>query len=198
MENEKHKIKAKQHREDIRAGKVPPKYTKKQFLEDLEKAKEEGPVDRVSFLLVGMDLGYYMYCTDLDELNDMLENLDEYMMFTDDSDRLMVVRAKFFDSSTVPLPKAYIVQQTVGRKPEEIDAVKERAVKVLQEMGYEVVDPPVIEENAYPMMYWIAKTLEIASRCRVVYFCKGWENDIECKVVHEAASACFMGIMYEE
>jgi hypothetical protein len=86
----------------------------------------------------------------------------------------------------------------MGKTQEEIAATRQKAETVMKENGYEVVDRPVIEKRVYPTLYGIAKNLEAASQCKVAYFCKGWEKDLEGKIVHEATDACWLFNMHEE
>ena len=104
---------------------------------------------------------------------------------------------------------AMLSQPMGGLSDEEIVATRERAIKVLEEKGYEVVntlftDEWYSKENMeargvvqIPLCF-LAKSLENMSLCHAAYFCKGWENARGCKVEHAAAIAYGLELLYEE
>ena len=104
--------------------------------------------------------------------------------------------------------KAMLSQPMNGKTDEEVVATRERAIKVLEESGYEVVNTLFTDEwySAEKMkergvvqipLCFLAKSLENMSLCDAVYFCKGWENARGCKIEHEAAKAYGLTIIYE-
>lgn len=105
--------------------------------------------------------------------------------------------------------KAMISQPMAGKTPEDIVETRNRAIKFLEERGYEVVntlftdvwysessmkDRGVVNK---PLCY-LAKSLENMSLCDVAYFCKGWEKARGCRIEQEAAKAYGLIVMYEE
>lgn len=107
------------------------------------------------------------------------------------------------------MKKAMLSQPMGGKTDEEIVETRERAIKVLEAKGYEVVntlftDEWYSHENMKKRgvvqipLYFLAKSLEEMSLCHVVYFCKGWENARGCKIEHDAAVAYGLEIIYEE
>lgn len=96
-----------------------------------------------------------------------------------------------------------------GKTNEEIIEARERAVKVLESKGYEVVNTLFTDEwysdesmekrgiVQIPLCF-LAKSLENMSLCNAVYFCKGWESARGCKIEHDAAMAYGMRVLYEE
>lgn len=104
--------------------------------------------------------------------------------------------------------KAMLSQPMNGKTDEEVVATRERAIKVLEESGYEVVNTLFTDEwySAEKMkergvvqipLCFLAKSLENMSLCDAAYFCKGWENARGCKIEHEAAKAYGLTIIYE-
>lgn len=104
--------------------------------------------------------------------------------------------------------KAMLSQPMAGRSDEEIVATRERAIKVLEEKGYEVVNTLFTDEwyNRDKMaergvvqipLCFMAKGIENMSKCHAVYFCKGWDTARGCKLEHEAAKAYGLEVMYE-
>lgn len=105
--------------------------------------------------------------------------------------------------------KAMISQPMAGKTPEDIVETRNRAIKFLEERGYDVVntlftdvwysessmkDRGVVNK---PLCY-LAKSLENMSLCDIAYFCKGWERARGCLIEHEAATAYGLIVMYEE
>lgn len=105
--------------------------------------------------------------------------------------------------------KAMLSQPMAGKTDEEIIATREKAIKVLEEKGYEVVNTLFTDEwystenmeargvVQIPLCF-LAKSLENMSLCHAVYFCEGWENARGCRIEHSAAFAYGSEIMYEE
>ena len=100
-------------------------------------------------------------------------------------------------------------QPMAGKTNEEIIATREKAISVLKEKGYEIVNTLFTDEwyskdamtergvVQIPLCF-LAKSLENMSRCHAAYFCKGWENARGCRIEHEAAVAYGLEILYEE
>ncbi len=107
------------------------------------------------------------------------------------------------------MKKAMISQPMAGKTDEEIVATRERAIKALEEKGYEVVDTLFTaawgEKEAMKQcgveqipVAFLCKSLAAMSLCHTVYFCKGWENARGCKIEHEVAVAYGLEVLYEE
>ena len=106
------------------------------------------------------------------------------------------------------LKKAMFSQPMAGKSNEEIIATREKAIKVLKEKGFEIVNTLFTDEwyskekmaergvIQIPLCF-LAKSLENMSLCHAAYFCKGWENARGCKIEHEAAKAYGLEIIYE-
>lgn len=104
--------------------------------------------------------------------------------------------------------RAMLSQPMAGKTQEEIIATRERAVKRLEELGYEVVntlftDEWYSKENMekrgvvnVPMCF-LAKSLENMSHCHAAYFCEGWENARGCRIEHVTAVAYGLKIINE-
>lgn len=107
------------------------------------------------------------------------------------------------------MKKAMLSQPMAGKTNEEIIATREKAISVLKEKGYEIVNTLFTDEwyskdamtergvVQIPLCF-LAKSLENMSRCHAAYFCKGWENARGCRIEHEAAVAYGLEILYEE
>ena len=105
--------------------------------------------------------------------------------------------------------KAMLSQPMAGMTEQEIIETRERAIKVLKEKGYEIVNTLFTDEwyskekmeergvVQIPLCF-LAKSFENMSLCHAVYFCKGWENARGCKIEHDAAVAYGLEVIYEE
>jgi hypothetical protein len=105
--------------------------------------------------------------------------------------------------------KAMLSQPMAGKTEEEIIATRERAIAVLKERGYEIINTLFTDEwysqeamkergvENIPLCF-LAKSLENMSLCHAAYFCKGWENARGCRLEHAAAKAYGMTIIYED
>lgn len=104
--------------------------------------------------------------------------------------------------------KAMLSQPMSGKTDQEISETRDRAIRILEESGYEVVNTLFSDEWAtkenleeagfvqVPLAF-LAKSLECMSQCHAVYFCKGWEEARGCKLEHDAAVAYGLTIIYE-
>lgn len=107
------------------------------------------------------------------------------------------------------MEKAMLSQPMAGKSEEEIIQTREKAIKVLSEKGYEIVNTLFTDEwykkeqmesrgvVQIPLCF-LAKSLENMSLCHATYFCKGWENARGCKIEHDAAVAYGLTVIYEE
>ena len=105
--------------------------------------------------------------------------------------------------------KAMISQPMANKTQEEIVKTRERAIKQLTDMGYEIVNTLFTDEWYSPEkmnkrgvvqipLCFLAKSLENMSLCHAAYFCKGWKNARGCRIEHETAKAYGLTIIYEE
>jgi hypothetical protein len=104
--------------------------------------------------------------------------------------------------------KAMISQPMVGLTDEEILATREKATKVLESKGYEVVNTFFSDEYHNQQMmnndivhipvYFMAKSIEKMSLCDAVYLCKGFEWCRGCMIEHDIALAYGLNLIYEE
>ena len=100
-------------------------------------------------------------------------------------------------------------QPMAGKTDKEITAARDKAVRALEKLGYEIVNTLFTDEwysnekmqergvVQVPLCF-LAKSLENMSLCDAAYFCKGWEDARGCRIEHEAARAYGLDIIYEE
>ena len=107
------------------------------------------------------------------------------------------------------MKKAMLSQPMANKTNEEIIATRENAIKVLDGKGYNIVNTLFTDEwysnekmkergVVQISLCFLAKSLENMSLCHAVYFCKGWENERECTIDHDAAVAYGLDIIYED
>ncbi len=105
-------------------------------------------------------------------------------------------------------PRAMISQPMAGITEEGITETRERAVKWLEERGFEVIntlftDPWYSKEAMAERgvvnvpLEVLAASLSHMSHCTAVYFCKGWEEARGCRIEHAAAEAYGVHMLYE-
>ena len=106
------------------------------------------------------------------------------------------------------MKKAMISQPMAGKTDQEIAEARERAIKVLEDKGFEPIDTWFTDEwysreqmdkrgIAQIPVYFLSQSIEGMSLCHAVYFCKGWENARGCKIEHEIAMEYGLEIIYE-
>ena len=87
---------------------------------------------------------------------------------------------------------------------EKIIEVRENAIHTLETFGYDVIDNFftdegfITEDTKHTPVAYLAKSLEVMSKCDAVYFCKGWEKARGCKIEHEIAKDYGLAIIYED
>ena len=107
------------------------------------------------------------------------------------------------------MKKAMLSQPMAGLTDAQIIETRNRAIKALEENGYEIINTLFTDEwysrenmakrgvVQIPLCF-LAKSLENMSLCHAAYFCKGWENARGCKIEHEAAKTYGLEVLYEE
>lgn len=107
------------------------------------------------------------------------------------------------------MKRAMLSQPMAGKTNDEIKETREKAIKTLENKGYEIVNTLFTDEwyskekmaergvVQIPLCF-LAKSLENMSLCHAAYFCKGWENARGCRIEHEAAKAYGLDIIYED
>jgi hypothetical protein len=105
--------------------------------------------------------------------------------------------------------KAMLSQPMAGKSDEEIVATREKAIKVLEGKGYEIVNTLFTDDwyNKEQMetrgvvqipLCFLAKSLENMSLCHAAFFCDGWKETRGCRIEHDAAIAYGLEVLYAE
>lgn len=106
------------------------------------------------------------------------------------------------------MKKAMLSQPMNGIAEKEIVETRNRAIRKLESLGYEVINTYFTDEwySEKSMkergveqigLCFLAKSLENMSKCHAAYFCKGWEEARGCKIEHEAAVAYGLTVIEE-
>ena len=104
---------------------------------------------------------------------------------------------------------AMISQPMNGLTDEEIEKTRNKAIKHLERLGYDVVNTMFKDvwysESAMKArdvenipLYFLAKSIDKMGLCDVAYFCDGWEDSRWCRIEHNAAEEYGLDIIYAE
>lgn len=104
---------------------------------------------------------------------------------------------------------AMISQPMNGFTYEEIEKIRNKAIKHLERLGYDVVNTMFKDvwysESAMKArgvenipLCFLAKSIEKMSYCDAAYFCDGWEDARGCRIEHDAAEEYGLDIIYAE
>lgn len=96
--------------------------------------------------------------------------------------------------------KIMISQPMRGKTNEQIRAERERVIKELENMSYEVVDTIISEEppkDCDEAIFYLSKSVEYIGKVDCVYFMEGWEYARGCKIEHQIAVEYGKKVMYE-
>ena len=101
---------------------------------------------------------------------------------------------------------AMISQPMGGKSDEEIKQTRDKAMKVLDELGYETLDSyfDFDEEDLknegvkHLPVYYLGKSLEILAKADLLYVCKGWELAPGCGIEIATARNYDIPVMYED
>ena len=105
------------------------------------------------------------------------------------------------------MKKIIISQPFKDEKIDDIIEKKNKAIKHLQSMGYEVVDKNFmpIEKNIAEIsgikntfLHSLGEFFNAMSKCDGVYFTKGWALDRNCRIVRLAAIIYRLEVIEEE
>lgn len=88
-----------------------------------------------------------------------------------------------------------------GLTNEDVKKNLERVKEIIEPQGYEIVDSfieqsPKKEVLNAPIWY-MAKSLEVMSKCDAIYLCKGWDKARGCLIEYQVAMEYGMEIIKE-
>lgn len=99
------------------------------------------------------------------------------------------------------MKKLFISQPMKGLTVEEIELVREQAIKEATEIYGEelsVIDSFIknAPHGAKPL-WFLGKSIELLSTADVAYFCKGWDTTRGCIIEHECANSYGVDVIIE-
>lgn len=111
------------------------------------------------------------------------------------------------ESVTIKKRRVMISQPMNGKSDEEILATRSKAVEYLESQGYEVLNTLFTDTDksmedrgvVHKGLYFLARSLEVMSKCDAVYLCEGSlsANARGCSIENIAASVYGVEILYE-
>ena len=135
----------------------------------------------------------------------------EYLIKMYESDKRFIRRVKGKETTKdmCTKQKAMLSQPMNGVPQQEIVETRNRAIRKLESLGYEVINTfftdewyskKSMEERGVEqiVLCFLAKSLENMSKCHAAYFCKGWQNARGCRIEHDAAVAYGLTVIEEE
>lgn len=106
---------------------------------------------------------------------------------------------------TKPMKRTIMISQPMkDLSSDKIIKIRENAIHTLETFGYDVIDNFftddgfITEDTKHTPVAYLAKSLDVMSKCDAVYFVKGWETARGCKIEHEIAKAYGLAIIYED
>lgn len=104
---------------------------------------------------------------------------------------------------------AIICQPKIGRTDDEIMSTRERIRKRLEAAGLTVSGPVyldlwyrrrILSDHGCKnhLLYDLSKDLQHMSFADACFFAAGWKDDLNCKIMHEAAKAYGLVLLYED
>jgi hypothetical protein len=105
------------------------------------------------------------------------------------------------------VPKRCMISQPMSDVDESIiQEVRARAIKVIEEMGYEYrstyyeddsFKPYLNPRVTKPGVAYLSRALDMLSTCDAMYFVKGWENSCGCRVEEFVCKTYGIKCIYE-
>ena len=107
------------------------------------------------------------------------------------------------------IKKAMISQPMSGLSSKQIEEVRAKAKKAVEDLGYEFVNTyfsdlwerrEELKGEGYKNLpiYFLSKAIAKMSRCDAVYFCKGWRRSVGCKIEHDIARSYGIPCFFED
>ena len=105
--------------------------------------------------------------------------------------------------------KAMISQPMSGLSSKQIEEVRSKAKKAVEDLGYEFVNTyfsdlwerkEELKGEGYKNLpiYFLSKAIAKMSRCDAVYFCKGWKRSVGCRIEHDIARSYGIPCFFED
>lgn len=96
--------------------------------------------------------------------------------------------------------KVMISQPMNGKKESQIRLERQKVIKNLEDLGWQVIDTIFIEEapkSCDTAIYYLSKSVEAISKVDAVMFMNGWEKARGCRIEHDICLQYEIPTMYE-
>lgn len=96
--------------------------------------------------------------------------------------------------------KVMISQPMNGKREAQIRLERQKVIKNLEDLGWQVVDTIFTEEapkSCDVAIYYLSKSVEAISKVDAVMFMKGWEKARGCRIEHDICLQYEIPTMYE-
>ena len=96
--------------------------------------------------------------------------------------------------------KVMISQPMRGKRESQIRLERQKVIKSLEDLGWQVIDTIFSEEaqkSCNPAIYYLSKSVETISKVDAVMFMNGWEKARGCRIEHDICLQYEIPTMYE-
>ena len=96
--------------------------------------------------------------------------------------------------------KVMISQPMNGKKESQIRLERQKVIKILEDLGWQVIDTIFTDEapkSCNPAIYYLSKSIEEISKVDAVMFMNGWEKARVCRIEHDICLQYETLTMYE-
>ena len=96
--------------------------------------------------------------------------------------------------------KVMISQPMNGKKESQIRLERQKVIKILEDLGWQVIDTIFTDEapkSCNPAIYYVSKSIEEISKVDAVMFMNGWEKARGCRIEHDICLQYEILTMYE-
>ncbi len=96
--------------------------------------------------------------------------------------------------------KVMISQPMNGKREAQIRLERQKVIKNLEDLGWQVVDTIFTEEapkSCDVAIYYLSKSVEAISKVDAVMFMNGWEKARGCRIEHDICLQYEIPTMYE-
>ena len=96
--------------------------------------------------------------------------------------------------------KVMISQPMNGKKESQIRLERQKVIKKLEDLGWQVTDTIFSDEapkRINPGIYYLSKSIEEISKIDAVMFMNGWEKARRCRIEHDICLQYEIPTMYE-
>lgn len=96
--------------------------------------------------------------------------------------------------------KVMISQPMNGKRESQIILERQKVIKNLKDLGWQVIDTIFSEEtpkSCDTAIYYLSKSIEVISKADAVMFMSGWEKARDCRIEHDICLQYEIPTMYE-